>query len=273
MPTPATRTPARCSATSTPASVARDMDVIRAVLGDDKINYLGYSYGTYLGTMYAELFPEKVGKMVLDGAVDPSVERPRRARVPDGAASTARCAPSSIDCHGERPDCPFPGARGRGDGRRSGDARTASTANGLVASDGRDTRLGHRRHRDRGRPVLRQSLWPDLTDRLHRPVRRTTPTRRSPRPTTTTAATPTAPTRTTRTTSTRPSPAPKATSAPTASRHARRNPGAAGEGADPRRLLRLRRHVVLDALCSNWPYPVAGACRPRSTPRALTRSS
>ena len=53
------------------ASVARDMDVIRAVLGDDKINYLGYSYGTYLGTMYAELFPEKVGKMVLDGAVDP----------------------------------------------------------------------------------------------------------------------------------------------------------------------------------------------------------
>ena len=60
------------------------MDVMRAVLGDDKINYLGYSYGTYLGTMYAELFPEKVGKMVLDGAVDPSVERPRRAGQPDG---------------------------------------------------------------------------------------------------------------------------------------------------------------------------------------------
>ncbi|QEO09307.1 alpha/beta hydrolase [Protaetiibacter larvae] len=54
-------------------SVARDMDVIRAVLGDTKLHYLGYSYGTYLGTMYAELFPEKVGRMVLDGAVDPSV--------------------------------------------------------------------------------------------------------------------------------------------------------------------------------------------------------
>ena len=54
-------------------SVARDMDVIRAVLGDSKINYLGFSYGTYLGTMYAELFPEKVGRMVLDGAVDPTV--------------------------------------------------------------------------------------------------------------------------------------------------------------------------------------------------------
>jgi len=55
------------------ASVARDMDVIRAVLGDTELHYLGYSYGTYLGTMYAELFPKKVGRMVLDGAVDPTV--------------------------------------------------------------------------------------------------------------------------------------------------------------------------------------------------------
>lgn len=54
-------------------SVARDMDVIRAVLGDETLHYLGYSYGTYLGAVYAELFPEKVGRMVLDGAVDPLV--------------------------------------------------------------------------------------------------------------------------------------------------------------------------------------------------------
>ena len=65
-------------------SVARDMDVIRAVLGDAKINYLGYSYGTYLGTMYAELFPEKVGRMVLDGAVDPTVSDLDAPRHPDG---------------------------------------------------------------------------------------------------------------------------------------------------------------------------------------------
>jgi pimeloyl-ACP methyl ester carboxylesterase len=55
------------------ASVARDMDVMRAVLGDEKLTFLGYSYGTYLGAVYAELFPEKVGRMVLDGAVDPLV--------------------------------------------------------------------------------------------------------------------------------------------------------------------------------------------------------
>lgn len=52
-------------------SVAHDMDMMRAVLGDDKLNYLGYSFGTYIGTVYAELFPDKVGRMVLDGAVEP----------------------------------------------------------------------------------------------------------------------------------------------------------------------------------------------------------
>ena len=54
-------------------STARDLDVIRAVMGDSKLNYLGYSYGTFIGTNYAALFPTKVGRMVLDGAVDPTV--------------------------------------------------------------------------------------------------------------------------------------------------------------------------------------------------------
>jgi pimeloyl-ACP methyl ester carboxylesterase len=55
-------------------SAAKDMDIIRAVFGESKINYLGYSYGTYLGTAYAQLFPKRVGRMVLDGAVDPTVD-------------------------------------------------------------------------------------------------------------------------------------------------------------------------------------------------------
>jgi pimeloyl-ACP methyl ester carboxylesterase len=55
------------------ASTARDMDVLRAVLGDDRLSYYGGSYGTYLGAWYAELFPWRVGRMVLDGAVDPSL--------------------------------------------------------------------------------------------------------------------------------------------------------------------------------------------------------
>ena len=54
-------------------SAARDLDLLRGVLGDSKLNYLGYSYGTFLGATYAKLFPERVGRLVLDGAIDPSV--------------------------------------------------------------------------------------------------------------------------------------------------------------------------------------------------------
>jgi pimeloyl-ACP methyl ester carboxylesterase len=52
--------------------VARDMDVMRSALGDAKLNFLGYSYGTRLGTSYAEQFPGNVRAMVLDGALDPN---------------------------------------------------------------------------------------------------------------------------------------------------------------------------------------------------------
>lgn len=54
-------------------SAARDMDVLRAALGSEKLDYLGYSYGTYLGSTYADLHPDRVGRFVLDGAMDPSL--------------------------------------------------------------------------------------------------------------------------------------------------------------------------------------------------------
>ncbi len=53
---------------------ARDMDRLRQALDEDKLTYLGYSYGTTLGSTYAELFPDKVRAMVLDGAVDPDAD-------------------------------------------------------------------------------------------------------------------------------------------------------------------------------------------------------
>lgn len=52
---------------------ARDIDVLRAALGQESLNYLGASYGTFLGTTYATLFPDKVGRLVLDGAIDPTI--------------------------------------------------------------------------------------------------------------------------------------------------------------------------------------------------------
>jgi pimeloyl-ACP methyl ester carboxylesterase len=141
------------------ASVAHDMDVIRAVLGDEKINYLGYSYGTYLGTMYAELFPDKVGKMVLDGAVDPSVSDLDALAFQMGGFESALRA-FVADCQASNPDCPFPGdvtaamaqVRAMLDG---------IDAKALVAGDGRQldsatvgTGIAEYLYSD--------SLWPDL---------------------------------------------------------------------------------------------------------------
>ncbi|HEX5920029.1 MAG TPA: alpha/beta hydrolase, partial [Nocardioides sp.] len=58
----------------TTTEAARDMDVLRAALGEEQLTYFGASYGTKLGATFAELFPERVGRLVLDGAVDVSLD-------------------------------------------------------------------------------------------------------------------------------------------------------------------------------------------------------
>jgi len=58
----------------TTIEAARDMDVLRSALGEETLTYFGASYGTELGATYAELFPDKVGRFVLDGAVDVSID-------------------------------------------------------------------------------------------------------------------------------------------------------------------------------------------------------
>ena len=55
--------------------VARDLDLMRQLVGDEKLNFFGASYGTYIGATYAGLFPKQVGRMVLDGAVDPLADQ------------------------------------------------------------------------------------------------------------------------------------------------------------------------------------------------------
>ncbi len=55
--------------------VAKDLEAVRAALGDDKLTFLGYSYGTRLGAAYAEAYPNKVRAMILDGAVDPNADQ------------------------------------------------------------------------------------------------------------------------------------------------------------------------------------------------------
>jgi pimeloyl-ACP methyl ester carboxylesterase len=65
------------------ANVARDMGLLRRAVGDAKLTYVGYSYGSYLGATYANLFPGKVRALVVDGVLDPvawSTGRGRQAR-------------------------------------------------------------------------------------------------------------------------------------------------------------------------------------------------
>ncbi|GAA3373798.1 alpha/beta hydrolase [Streptomyces sannanensis] len=84
---------------------ARDMDILRALLGDRKLNYVGASYGTFLGATYAELFPARVGRLVLDGAIDPSL--PALAMNRDQTAGFETAFQSfAADCV-KRPDCPL----------------------------------------------------------------------------------------------------------------------------------------------------------------------
>ncbi|WP_072802352.1 alpha/beta hydrolase [Rhodococcoides yunnanense] len=77
--------------------VVRDMDVIRSVLGDEKLTYVGYSYGTRIGTTYAEAFPDNVRAMVLDGALDPE-QTPVDEAVEQGAAFQQAFDGFAADC-------------------------------------------------------------------------------------------------------------------------------------------------------------------------------
>ncbi|MFF8974420.1 alpha/beta hydrolase [Streptomyces sp. NPDC014995] len=84
---------------------ARDMDVLRAALGDRKLTYVGASYGTFLGATYAGLFPERVGRLVLDGAMDPALPA-RRLNLDQTAGFETAFRSFTKDCV-RQPDCPL----------------------------------------------------------------------------------------------------------------------------------------------------------------------
>ena len=88
-------------------SVARDFDIVRELVGDPSFNYLGKSYGTAIGTDYAELFPQRVGRMVLDGVLptDLGLEEVTKEQA---AAFEASFLDFAGDCAG-KDDCPYQG--------------------------------------------------------------------------------------------------------------------------------------------------------------------
>ena len=85
--------------------VARDLDILRAALGDRQLTYLGFSYGTRIGASYAEQFPGNVRALVLDGAVDPS-ENAVDSSVAQMAGFQQAFGGFAADC-ARRPTCPL----------------------------------------------------------------------------------------------------------------------------------------------------------------------
>ncbi|GAB3557829.1 alpha/beta hydrolase [Spelaeicoccus albus] len=115
-------------------SAARDMDVIRAALGERKLNYLGFSYGTKLGATYARLYPGKVGRFVLDGALDPSLTSVQIAL--GQAKGFERELRVYIRRCGQQPDCPLDGGVDHG-ARQVRALLDSATRTPLTATDGR----------------------------------------------------------------------------------------------------------------------------------------
>jgi pimeloyl-ACP methyl ester carboxylesterase len=123
------------------------------------MHYLGYSYGTYLGTMYAQLFPKKVGRMVLDGAVDPRADQ-LDALVTQMAGFDGAFRAYLTDCLAAS-GCPFSGTPDHAI-RQVQTLLAGVDARHLVASDGRvldaatvGTAISE--------PLYSQSSWPDLS--------------------------------------------------------------------------------------------------------------
>ncbi|MFY1655643.1 alpha/beta hydrolase [Solwaraspora sp. WMMB762] len=85
---------------------ARDLDAVRAAVGDEQLTFLGYSYGSLLGATYAHLFPHRVRALVLDGAVDPGQD-PVAGSLSQAAGFERAFAAFGQWCSGAPADCPI----------------------------------------------------------------------------------------------------------------------------------------------------------------------
>lgn len=146
---------------------ARDMELLRAALGEDRLNYFGISYGTWLGANYAHQFPRQVGRMVLDAAIDPRTS-PLELGLQQAAAFQRALRHYAAQCAESGPrTCP-PSAGGK-----NADAIVADIGDLLERLDARPLNTGQ------GRPLSQslgvtgvatalysRELWPVLTQGL-----------------------------------------------------------------------------------------------------------
>jgi pimeloyl-ACP methyl ester carboxylesterase len=146
----------------TTIEAARDLDVLRAALGESELDYYGASYGTKLGATYADLFPDRVGRMVLDGAVDVSLSSRERSLQQAAGFETALRAYIQ--------DCVDGGDCFLGDSLDEGLARIQKffddvDAKPLPAGDGRELEVGNASY-GTTLPLYSREAWPALTQGL-----------------------------------------------------------------------------------------------------------
>ncbi|WP_051824211.1 alpha/beta hydrolase [Kitasatospora aureofaciens] len=142
---------------------ARDMDVLRALLGDERLNFVGKSYGTFLGATYAGLFPSRVGRVVLDGAMDPALDSVTGNRTQAGGFETAWAA-FAKDC-AKREDCPF-GRTEQQVGEQLTALLAAVHANPLRSSDHGRRLTGSQATTGVVQALYADFLWPELRTAL-----------------------------------------------------------------------------------------------------------
>lgn len=146
----------------TTIEAARDMDVLRAALGESEMTYLGASYGTKLGATYADLFPDRVGRLVLDGAVDLAADS-RQLSLEQAAGFETALRAYVEDCTG-RDGCPL------GDSVEGGLDRISALldevdADPLGTEYDRDLQVGNAFYGIVA-PLYSESSWPILTRAL-----------------------------------------------------------------------------------------------------------
>ncbi|WP_341783432.1 alpha/beta hydrolase [Leucobacter ruminantium] len=115
-------------------STVQDLDMLRGIVGDPKLNYLGFSYGTYIGARYADAYPDRVGRLVLDGAMDPQTTQFEVVREQTRGFELALRAYVE-DCL-KRDDCPLSGSVD-GAMEQIGEMLDGVDAQPLRGSDGR----------------------------------------------------------------------------------------------------------------------------------------
>jgi pimeloyl-ACP methyl ester carboxylesterase len=142
-------------------NAAHDMDTIRQAVGDEKLTYLGFSYGTFLGATYAELFPGRVRAMVLDGAVDPSSD-PVTANISQSAAFENELDSFFADCAAD-PSCVWkPG----GDLHAAFEALMARIRTQPLPAAGKRTLGPGDAYFGVARALYDHATWPDLAAAL-----------------------------------------------------------------------------------------------------------